>query len=322
MRIFSGLVLIPALMTTMTFAQTGSLRATAAESHPDATRLESLAARFAPTPMRLDLSRLLEGNRKALPKLIEAARIIDDVFLDQYWSGNRSLYQRLQGDTSAAGRARLRYFHINKSPWDELGEFKAFLPGVPQRKQPGSNFYPEDMTKSEFERWVAGLPAAERAKAESFFTLIRRGPGRKLTALPYSEAYSANLTRAADLLREAASLTENVSLRHFLNLRADAFLSNDYYASDIAWMDLDAPLDVTIGPYETYNDELFGYKAAFESYINLRDEDETARLAAFAAHLQEIEDNLPEDPSYRNPRLGGAAPIRVVNQIFCSGHVL
>ena len=106
------------------------------------------------------------------------------------------------------------------------------------------------------------------------------------------------------------------SLKKFLNLRADAFLSNDYYASDLAWMDLDAPLDITIGPYETYNDELFGYKAAFEAYVNLRDDEETAKFSALSAHLQEIEDNLPIDPQYRNPKLGAAAPIRVVDEIL------
>jgi hypothetical protein len=112
------------------------------------------------------------------------------------------------------------------------------------------------------------------------------------------------------LLHEAAGLTDNESLRRFLNLRADAFLSNDYYASDVAWMDLDAPLDITIGPYETYNDELFGYKAAYEAYVNLRDDRETERLKSFAGHLQEIENNLPIEPRYRNPKLGALAPIR------------
>jgi hypothetical protein len=108
-------------------------------------------------------------------------------------------------------------------------------------------------------------------------------------------------------------------LRKFLNSRADAFLSNDYYQSDMDWMDLDAPIDPTIGPYETYNDEIFGYKAAYEAYINLRDDVETQKLGAFAKHLQEIENNLPIDPKYRNPKLGAAAPIRVVNEIFDAG---
>jgi hypothetical protein len=142
---------------------------------------------------------------------------------------------------------------------------------------------------------------------------------RELSSVPYSEEYKADLTRAAGLLRDAAEATDNASLKKFLNLRADAFLSNDYYESDLAWMDLNAPLDITIGPYETYNDELFGYKAAFEAYINLRDEEETGKLSAFTAHLQEIEDHLPIDPQYRTPHLGAAAPIRVVDEIFGSG---
>src|SRR5205823_8487332 len=124
---------------------------------------------------------------------------------------------------------------------------------------------------------------------------------------------------AIRLLQQAADLTDNASLKKFLNSRADAFHSNDYYQSDVDWMDLDAPLDITYGPYETYNDELFGYKAAFEAYVNLRDEKESAKLSKFAAHLQEIEDHLPLDPQYRNPKLGAAAPIRVVDEILSAG---
>src|SRR5207253_1235490 len=134
-----------------------------------------------------------------------------------------------------------------------------------------------------------------------------------------SKAYAADLEKAGALLREAAALTDNASLKQYLTLRADAFLSNDYYASDVAWMDLDAPLDITIGPYETYNDELFGYKAGFEAYITIRDEALTKRLHTFAAHLQQIENNLPIDPRYRNPKLGESAPIRVVNEVYAAG---
>ena len=123
-------------------------------------------------------------------------------------------------------------------------------------------------------------------------------------AVPYSEEYKDDLTRAANLLKEAANLTDNASLKNFLNLRADAFLSNDYYASDMAWMDLDAPIDITIGPYETYNDELFGYKAAFETFLNLRDDEESVKFSALSAHLQEIEDNLPMDPAVPQPQAG------------------
>ncbi len=286
---------------------------------PNAQQLEQLAARFAPTSLRVDISALSAGDRQALLKLIEAAGVLNDIYMDQLWSGDRVLYQRLQKDTSALGRARLHYFWINKSPWGDLDDFKAFMPGVPPRKPLGANFYPEDMTKAQFEAWVKGLPEAQRQQAEGFFTVIRRGPDRELTIVPYSDAYRPDLERAAALLKEAAALTDNASLKKFLNLRADAFLSNDYYESDLAWMDLDAPLDITIGPYETYSDELFGYKAAFEAYVNLRDDKETAKLAAFAQHLQEVENNLPEDPQYRNPHLGTAAPIRVVNEILSAG---
>jgi hypothetical protein len=137
--------------------------------------------------------------------------------------------------------------------------------------------------------------------------------------IAYSEAYKADLQKAAKLLSEAAALTENATLKDFLTKRAAAFSSNDYYESDLAWMDLDAPIDVTIGPYETYNDEIFGYKASYEAYINLRDERETNKLKAFSSHLQEIENNLPIDQQYRNPKLGAAAPIRVVNQVIGGG---
>src|SRR5262249_5246118 len=137
--------------------------------------------------------------------------------------------------------------------------------------------------------------------------------------VPFSKEYAADLTKAAQSLRDAAALTGNASLKKYLALRADAFLSNDYYASDVAWMDLDAPLDITIGPYETYNDELFGYKAGFEAYITIRDDRETDRLKTFASRLQEIENNLPIDARYRNPKLGAAAPIRVVNEVYASG---
>jgi hypothetical protein len=296
-------------------------------SFPGEAQLGDMASRFAPTPLRVDITGLTGGDRQALAKLVEAARIFDKVFLQQMWTGNIALYQRLRRDTSPLGGARLHYFWINKGPWSEIDDYKAFLPSVPTSKPLGANFYPEDVTKAQLETWFSSLPEEGQQKAKSFFSVIRWSPtedGKKgvrhsLVAVPYSEEYRDDLTRAAGLLREAAALTQNSSLKKFLTTRADAFLSNDYYESDIAWMDLDAPLDVTIGPYETYNDELFGYKAAFEVYVNLRDEQESAKLSAYTKHLQEIEDNLPIDPQYRNRKLGGAAPIRVVDQIISAG---
>jgi hypothetical protein len=258
-------------------------------SAPGLAQLQKMTARFAPTTLRVDTSKLSSADRQALVKLIEAGRIMDGIFMAQYWSGDLALYSRLQKDKTALGKARLQYFWINKGPWDFLDNFKAFLPGIPAEKPKGASFYPEDMSKAEFETWVASLSKEEQAQAKGFFTVIRRksdAGAKKLVAIPYSEEYKDGLTQAANLLREAADLTGNASLKSFLSLRADAFLANDYYASDLAWMDLDAPIDITIGPYETYNDELFGYKAAFEAFLNLRDDEESVKFSALSAHLQ------------------------------------
>ena len=305
--------------TIMATAQKTPASTSADTSFPNADELNQMAARFAPAPLEVDLSGLSAGDKKALAKLIDAGRIVNHLFMQQFWSGNLALYQKLQLDKSALGKARLHYFWINKGPWSEIDEHKAFLPGVPAKKPVGANFYPEDMTKEEFEAWAKTLYPESKEAAEGFFTVIRRGTNKKLKMVPYSEEYKADLAKAAALLKQAAALTDNASLKKFLTTRAEAFLNNNYYESDMAWMDLDAPVDVTIGPYETYNDELFGYKAAFEAYINVRDDKESARLAFLGEHLQEIENNLPEDPKYRVPKLGAASPIRVVNEVFSAG---
>jgi len=286
---------------------------------PDLAELNRMIARFAPAPLRADVSQLSPEDRLALQKLIDAARVIDSLYVTQLWSGNTALRSELSKDASPLGKARLHYYDINKGPWSDLDNFAVFLPGVPAKKPLGANFYPEDMTKDEFETWASKLPKAEQEQARGFFTLIERNKAKKLTIVPYNKAYQAQLERAAGLLAEAAVLTPNATLKAFLLLRAEAFRTNDYYASDVAWMKLDAPIDVTIGPYETYTDELLGYKAAFEAYITLRDDEETAKLRNFADHIQEIENNLPLEAKYRNPSLGALAPIRVVNEVLATG---
>ncbi|MDT7603827.1 MAG: hypothetical protein QOF61_1824 [Acidobacteriota bacterium] len=291
----------------------------AARGGGELAELTAKIRRFSPTVITADTSRLSAGDRRALLKIVEAARLLDPLFLRQVWSGNSALERKLAADRSPLGRARLHYFYINDAPWSRLDENTAFLAGVPHEKVPQANYYPDDMTKDEFERWVATLDPAEKEKATGFFYTIRRAPGGGLRTVPYSEEYREFLDPAAKLLREAAALTTNATLRDFLNKRAAAFQSNDYYDSDVAWMDLDAPIEVTIGPYETYSDELYSYKAAFEAYVTLRDEAESAKLARFGNYLQELEDHLPIDAGYRNPKLGAASPIRVVNVVFTSG---
>ena len=287
-------------------------------SSPEA--LKQMAARFAPTPLNVDTSHLSDSDRQALISLIEAGYVIDRLFLRQLWKGNETLSHQLRQDTSPLGKARLQLFEIYQSPWSDLDGHRAFLPNVPERKPPGANFYPEDMTREEFEHWVSTLPPEQARSAKSFYTVIRRNQGtRELEIVSYDREYRYELQRAAALLRQAAGLTNNDSLKRFLQTRAAAFLTNDYYESELAWMDVKAPIDITIGPYETYNDELFGYKAAFEAYVCLTDDEESAKVGGFSAHLQEVENNLPIDPAYRNPKLGGTTPIRVVNELLSAG---
>ena len=283
------------------------------------TDLEKKIARFAPTVLTADTAKLSSKDQQALAKIIEAAKLLDPLFLRQVWSGNAALEAKLKADSSAAGRQRLNYFYINDGPWSRIDNNAPFIEDVPHEKPANANSYPDDMTKDEFDKWVAGLSEDEKKKATGFFYLIRRDASGKLMTVPYSQAYKEYLEPAAKLLREAASLTSNKTLANFLNKRADAFASDDYYDSDVAWMELDSPIDVTIGPYETYEDELYSYKASFEAYVTLRDDAETAKLTKFGAHLQELENNLPIDPKYRNPKLGAASPIRVVNEVFGSG---
>jgi hypothetical protein len=276
-------------------------------------------SRFAPTVLTANTARLSAGDRKALSKIIAAAKLLDPLFLRQVWSGNAALEQKLTADSTPIGQQRLHYFLINDGPWSRLDSNEPFIEGAPNEKPPHAGFYPDDITKDEFNSWLAGLSGSDKENATGYFYVIRRDASGKLMSVPYGEAYREYLEPAAKLLREAAALTTNASLKDFLSRRADAFASNDYYASDVAWMDLKAPIDVTIGPYETYEDELFGYKAAFEAYVTLTDAAESAKLEKFSQHLQELENNLPMDARYRNPKLGASSPMRVVNEVFASG---
>jgi hypothetical protein len=313
--IVSLLLLMTLLFANISGMQKRSSKKTAA-GDPD---LAKKISRFAPTTLTANTASLSAGDRKALKKIIEAAKLLDPLFLRQAWSGNDALKQKLEADNTAAGRQRLHYFLINDGPWSRLDANEPFIDGVPHEKPPQANFYPDDITKDEFTSWLAGLSDAEKEKATGYFYTIRRDAAGKLTSVPYSEEYREFLEPAAKLLREAAALTTNQSLKDFLTKRAAAFASNDYYASDVAWMDLDAPIDLTIGPYETYEDELFGYKAGFEAYVTLTDAAESAKLQKFSQHLQELENNLPMEARYRNSKLGASSPMRVVNEVFASG---
>jgi hypothetical protein len=289
-------------------------------SPPDASRLQAMAARFAPFDIGADISNFPPRERQALSKLVQANWVIDGLFLRQVWAGNPGMLMGLQKDGSQLGRERLHYFLINKGPWSRLDSNSVFIPGAPEKPE-AANYSPPGASRAEIEAWVKTLSEADRAQATGFFTVIRRRAEEtsRFTIIPYNVEYQGDLAVAAGLLNEAAALTAQPTLKAFLSARADAFLSNDYYRSDVAWMDLDSTIEPTIGPYEVYEDELFNYKAGFEAYVTVRDDAETAKLKKLGNELQDVENSLPIDAKYRNPKLGASAPIRVVNEILAAG---
>jgi hypothetical protein len=252
-----------------------------------------------------------------LAELVEASKPIGGIFLRQVSTGNDALRARLDEEVKAgrAGAAdAYALFRINAGPWDRLEGNAPFI-GT-ERRPPGGGFYPVDITKPEFEEWIRTHPE-DRKAFEGLFTVIRRSGGLK--AVPYSREYRGLLDEATAHLRKAASMTDNASLRSYLEKRADAFGTDDYYASDVAWMDLDSDLEVTIGPYEVYEDRLFNYKAAFEAFVTVRDREESARLATYAKHLPDMEKGLPIPDQYKNFQRRFESPIRVVQEVYTAG---
>src|SRR5438105_3387375 len=262
------------------------------------------------TVIDYDHSLLNDNERQVVAKLIDASKLIDEIFWRQVSEDNPALRDRLPKPSAAYD-----YFVMNRGPWDRLKDDEAFI-GM-KKKPAGAAFYPEDLTKEDFERYVAAHPA-KKDELQGLFTIVRRD-GVDLVGIPYAAFYKDFLDPAAARLREAAALTANESLRSFLNKRADAFLSDNYRDSDMAWMDLNGPIEVVIGPYEVYEDNLFNYKASFESFVTVVDAPESAKLAAYAHALPDMERNLPEPEQYKNLNRGTESPIRVVQEIYTAG---
>jgi hypothetical protein len=279
--------------------------------------LQRRVSQFAPAVLDFDDSALQPWEKQVLKKLVEVSFVLHDIYAVQVSEKIPEWRLKLETEEGAGKSAAIDYFDIMVGPWDRLEHDQPFLDVGP--KPEGAGFYPTDMTKQEFESYVAAHPQ-EKAAFTGYFTVIRRDAQRKLKAVPYSEYYRNELTRAARLLKEAATLAQNASLKDFLNKRADAFLSNDYYASDVAWMDLTGSLvEPTIGPYEVYEDALFGYKAAFESFITVQDPRASAELDGLKNRMSELERALPIDDRYKNPNRGFESPIRVVDVVYNSG---
>jgi hypothetical protein len=281
----------------------------------------SRVAKMPRTAIDYDRFLLSDNEKKVVAKLIEASQFIDEIFWLQVHEENPAVRAQLarQAGDSALDRAGYEYFLANKGRWDRIDQDRPFIsPFGPEGAKPkGAGFYPPDMTKEEFERYVAAHPE-KKDELQGLFTVVRR-QGNELVGIPYSRYYREHLEKAAERLREAAAMTSNASLRDYLTKLSAAFFTDNYRESDIAWMDLRGPIEVVIGPYEVYEDEMFNYKASFESFVTVVDGPESQKLAAYSAALPAMERNLPEPDEYKNLNRGTDSPIRVVQEIFTAG---
>ncbi len=290
--------------------------AIAAEHRETVPHLQERIDRLPATVIDYDRNLLNENEKQVVSKLIEAAQYMDDIFWRMVSEENPALRKELESHPNPAA---LKYFMMMKGRWDRIEESEPFIApfGIEGARPPGAGFYPVDTTKEEFEKWIKDHPE-DVENFQGLFTVIKRKEG-KLTAVPYSVYYSEFLKRAAAKLREAAALTDNESLRKFLTSRAEAFLNDDYYQSDIDWMDLNSSIEVVIGPYEVYEDSLFNYKAAFEAYVTVVDKGESEKLKIYVSHLPAMEKGLPIPDEHKNLNRGTDSPIKVVQEIFTAG---
>lgn len=281
----------------------------------DGYDLAAQRAKIARVPMTVDTSFLNEEQRQVVNKLIQVGDLMSEIYLRQVYENNPEVRQQIVDSDLPDKALVLDMFDLHFGPWDTLDENHTFFGDTPHPE--GAGFYPTDMTKEEFEAWIAAHPEDEEAFT-GLYTVIRRD-GDNLVAIPYSKYYREWLEPAAQLMREAADITTNASLKKFLTLRADAFFTDDYYESEIAWMDLQGPIEVVIGPYEVYTDGLYNYKTAFEAFITVKNPDESAAVGKYKKYLRDMEAHLPVDDAYKNFKRGFESPIAVTYQIHGGG---
>ncbi len=306
---------VPVLIILMVgLVWTGCGRKTVSKRAP-AEYVKGELDKLAPVKLECDLSTLSESDKKVAALLIEASEIIDDLFLIQVNRENPELLEALKASDHPDNQAYVDLFTIMFGPWNRLEEDKPFVTG--EEKPAGAGFYPEDMTKKEFQNAVKEYPELEELYTGTF-TAITRVEG-DLTPVYYNEFYRDKVQEVSDKLREAAEACEDPTLETYLKLRAEAFLTDDYFESDMAWMDLAGDLEVVIGPYEVYEDKLFNYKAAYEAFICMVDHEESQKLATVSGYLREMEDHLPIPDKHKNFDRGSSSPIKVVQEIFSAG---
>ena len=278
--------------------------------------LAAARAKFADVAMTPDTSFLDAEERQVVNLLIQAADLMSEIYLRQRSADN----PQVRAAIAVAGRGDrallLDMFDLHFGPWDTLAENRPFWGSRPM--PPGAGFYPEDLTREAFETYLAAHPD-QREALTSPYTVVRR-QGDRLVAIPYSVEYREWLEPAARLLEQAAQVTSNASLRRFLTLRAQAFRTNDYYESELAWMEISGtPIEPVIGPYEVYTDTLFGTKTAFEAFITVKDPEASAALDRYKALLPDMERNLPVEDRYKNFQRRFDSPILVAEQVHGGG---
>jgi hypothetical protein len=288
------------------------LASCSSEAPPDVevAALETVAPRpeiYADFTLTADLSYYSDQQREMIGLLIDASQIMDELFWRQAYGDDYESWLASIGVAEAR-----RFADQNYGPWDRLDDFKPFIEGVGARP-PGANFYPRDMTREEFD--AAYLPGKTGQ-----YSLVRRNAEGELTLLPYHIAYADELNDAADLLHQAADLAESTGFANYLKLRAAALISDEYQMSDMYWMDVkDNEIDVVIGPIETYEDQLFGYRAAFSSYVLLKDLEWSARLARFAEFLPELQVGLPVPDAYKQESPGTDSDLNAYDVVYYAG---
>jgi hypothetical protein len=277
--------------------------------------IKNQLTKLVPSEMNPDLSILTDEERQVLELLVRASCCMDAAFFRQVYEWNYCIQEEFNRSVDPGLPWYQTYFNLMYGPWDRLNNNKAFLDA--DAKPRGANFYPLNISEAEWEAHLEAHPE-DRDAFLSNFTMIRRQNG-KLKAVPYSEYFQDQLGPSASLLKKAAEISGEPTLKRYLESRAESFASNDYFESDMDWMDLQGNIETVIGPYEVYEDRLFGYKAAFEAHICVVDHEESRKLARIEEYLKGMEKNLPILDEYKNLDRGGEAPIRVVNQVFTAG---
>ncbi|MDO9490327.1 MAG: hypothetical protein Q7J32_18290 [Sphingomonadaceae bacterium] len=278
--------------------------------------IEASRAKIARIEMAPNVSFLSTEDRQVVNLLIQAGDLMSEIYLRQVSADNPATRAAIAASDAPDKAALLDMFDLHFGPWDSLDEGKPFFGDQPAPA--GAGFYPADLTKADFDAYLAANPT-EKAALISPYTVVRR-QGDKLVPVPYSQAYKQWLEPAAKLLEQASDISRNASLKRFLKLRAQAFRTDDYYESELAWMDLEGtPIEVAIGPYEVYTDGLYGAKTAFEAFVTVKNPQESAALDKYKRYLRDMEANLPVPENFKNFQRGFASPIVVVEQVHGGG---